>query len=165
MKAMIDKNRTSRILTTVLILAITVSLSYSQGLLAEGASRVLKSITKQEAKSETLYTLAKLSDDNVALYNVYNDQSSTAVFKSFKVNSIDIVYEKELTTEAWMNESFSESLEESVELENWMTTPLYESIEESLEVEEWMTVSLYDQISASEEELEVEEWMTTLFTK
>ncbi|MFC2080171.1 hypothetical protein ACFLRQ_01715 [Bacteroidota bacterium] len=183
MKASNETKQTRRVLTTGIMLIMIFSMSNAQGLLAEGATKLFKSLFTIEVKnSPILFTTDySLTDNTRSRSLIYNglvdlmnnsDESyelSVAVeeftprsIKSFKVQSVNVSYENELETENWMSESFSESFESSIETESWMTESFSESFESELMREDWMSESFYDGMEST---IEVENWMVQPFSE
>lgn len=155
MKAMIETNRTGRILTTVMILTMAAAVGYGQGLLAEGAMKLINSLTNKHTAEQSIFHQAGYtSQANTAV----DREFSPAVVRSFSVEDVDITFEKQVNTETWMTESFAENVEEGVTVEAWMTSPIAESLETPLDVEAWMTTPMTENLEAA---VTVEGWMTT----
>lgn len=158
MKAMIETNRTGRILTTVMILTMAAAVGYGQGLLAEGAMKLFNSITNKNTTEQSIFHQVGYSTQATAAADrEFNPQ----VVRSFNIEDVDITFEKDVNTEEWMTQSFAENVEEGVAVENWMTAPIAASLETPVEVEAWMTAPINENLEAA---VTVEEWMTSPMT-
>ncbi|MDF1572847.1 MAG: hypothetical protein P1P82_14660 [Bacteroidales bacterium] len=154
MKAMIENNRSSRVLTTGLILTMATAIGYGQGLLAEGAAKLFNALTNNNTNEQSM--IHRITYAGQASRNAEREFSPKVV-RSFNVEAVNITFEQEVKSEDWMTESFAGNVEAGVEVETWMTTPISESIETPVSVETWMTTPMNQDL---EEAVTVEEWMT-----
>lgn len=159
MKAMIENNRSSRILTTVMILTMTTAIGYGQGLLAEGAAKLFNALTTKNTSEQTMFHTVAYSGQ--AGRNAEREFSPEVV-RSFSVEAVEITFEQEVKSEDWMTESFADNVEEGIEVEAWMTSPISESLEMPVSVETWMTTPITEDLEAP---VTVEEWMTAPLTE
>ncbi len=168
---MIATNRTQKAVTMMMILTMSFTMGYGQGMLIEGASKLFQSLKQKETASEFMVITADFSVDaaeekdsfNInAVLNVLDrkqqQSDNNTVIASFTVKNIDVTYEAELETESWMETSLTEEIETVPALESWMTESLTNDVEVAPAVESWMTESL---VSDHEGSIEVESWMTT----
>lgn len=168
---MIATNRTSKVVTMMMILTMIFTMGYGQGRLIEGASKIFQSLVIKEAQTEFVAinadfsTVVEEEKDSFrinAVLNVFERKNRHAdhssVIASFTVKNIDIAYEEELATENWMETSLAEEIETVPAVENWMTESFAAEIEATPAVENWMTESFENGI---EQVVEVEAWMTT----
>lgn len=160
MKAMIETNRTSRVLTVVVILTMAAAAGYGQGLLAEGAVKLFNSLTSKLTAEQSLIHQASYSvHATKAAHREFNPE----VIRSFSVEDVDITFEKDVKTEDWMTKSFAENVEEGYTVESWMTTPMNDNLEEAVTLEDWMATPMSENIESNPTP---EAWMTTpLYTK
>jgi|GEM_PF-1361312 len=171
MKTMIATNRTFKTASMMTMLMMIFTMGYGQGMLIEGASRLIQSFIQKEATTEFVaitadFTTAEEEKKDSfrinAVLNVFDrnqqNSESSAVIASFTVKNIDVAYEAELETELWMETPLTEQIETVPAVESWMTASLANEIEAAPEVESWMTTSLASEIEAAPE---VESWMTS----
>ncbi len=154
MKAMKSTNRTNRVLTTVMILTMAAATGYAQGLLAEGAMKLFDALTNKNTTEQSIFHQAKYAGQ---AKEVAEREFNAEVVRSFNVEAVDITFEKEVTTESWMTESFSGNGEAGVSVEEWMTAPISASLETPVTAEAWMTVPMSADLEAP---VTVEAWMT-----
>ncbi len=162
MKARIYTKESKRGVSIIIFLVLFTALGFGQGLLAEGAIKAFNSLKDHGPKDRPVFYYAKYSKLGNDFANASYENFEPVVVKSISVNSVEIVYEQELTSERWMTESFSDALETS-DVESWMNEPFYKGFEPELEVEQWMSSPFYENNESPEEELTVESWMTVLF--
>ncbi len=155
MKAMKRTNRTNRILTAVMILTMATATGYAQGLLAEGAMKLFDALTNNNTSEQSIFHQAKYSGQ---ANEVADREFNADVVKSFKVEAVDITFEKEVNTESWMTESLTGEVESDVAVEEWMSTPMSAPLETPVALEEWMTAPMSDDL---ETDISAEEWMST----
>ncbi len=183
MKATFKTNATRRTVTTLIMLAMVAGFVYGQGILAEGAAKLFRSIQNKRTGTEFSVVHANYNpaDDTkvgnfrlTSLRNVINsdqeadfsnafissEKYNTVVLRSFKVSNIDIAYENELKAEDWMRVSFDDNLETAVFTEEWMTEPFSENLEGRIEMEDWMAIPFS---GSFEEDITAEEWMNQGF--
>lgn len=154
MKAIKKTNWTIRVLTTVMILTMAAATGYAQGRLAEGAMKLFDALTNNNTTEQSIFHQAKYAGHSA---EIADREFNAEVVRSFKVEAVDITFEKEVTTESWMTESFSGNVEAGVEVEEWMTAPISKDLETPVSAEEWMTVPLSADL---ETPVVVEAWMT-----
>jgi hypothetical protein len=163
------------------MLALIFTMSYGQGLLAEGATKLLKSLFTTDAEPTTIVINAdfrideEINGDSFKLNEILNSfnideevfdvccettEFSPLVIKSFTIQSVNVVYENELETENWMTESFVNEIDEVSNVEDWMTESFSTDLETDIITEDWMTELLEE---SYESDVTSEEWMTTSF--
>lgn len=170
MKTLITTNRTKKAVTTMITLSMFFTMGYGQGMLVEGVSKLFQSLTQNESDTEFIAITADFSSieekkndsfNNIAVMNIFDRKQQGAdnsnVIASFVVESFDIAYESELSTENWMETSLSNEIETLPEVESWMTKSFDYELEAVPEVESWMTESFANEMEAAPE---VESWMT-----
>ena len=173
MKTLITTNRTKKAVTTMITLAMFFTMGYGQGMLVEGVSKLFQSLTQNESDTEFIAITADFSSieekkndsfNITAVMNIFDRKQQGAdnsnVIASFAVESFDIAYESELSTENWMETSLSNKIETLPEVESWMTETFAYELEAAPEVESWMTESFANEMEAAPE---VESWMTESF--
>ncbi|MDF1571022.1 MAG: hypothetical protein P1P82_05335 [Bacteroidales bacterium] len=171
MKTMIATNRTQKTVSIMTVMMMIFTMGYGQGMLMEGASKLIQSFIHKEATTEFVAITADYTTDTEeekdsfrinAVLNVFdrNQQNleTSTVIASFTVKNVDVAYEAELETELWMETPLTEQIETVPAVESWMTESFTNNMEGAIEVESWMTVPLADHI---ESEIVTEEWMTT----
>ncbi len=154
MKAIKRTNRTNRVLTAVMILTMATATGYAQGLLAEGAMKLFDALTNDNTPEQPIFHQAKYAGKS---NEVADREFNAEVVRSFRVEAVDITFEKEVNTETWMTESFTGNLEADVAVEEWMTAPISATLETPVTTEEWMTVPMRADL---ETPVALEEWMT-----
>lgn len=183
----------SRILTTVGLLIFAISLGYGQGLLAEGAMKIFK-FNKQTVEVNAPqfifvdYTIE--NEENFSLKNFVKDAftveleveetNEVNITRTIHISAVEISYEAEMETEAWMTTPLENNLESAITVESWMTESFNETVESDLAIENWMTESFTGKVEADlttedwmtqplalslECEIEVEDWMTVSFNE
>lgn len=171
MKTLITTNRTKKAVTTMITLTMFLAMGYGQGMLIEGISNLVQSLIQNEkdtdftAVTADFVSIEEKKNDSfniTAVMNVFNRELKGAdnsnVIASFAVESFDIAYESELTTENWMETSLSNEIETLPGVEDWMTETFTYELEAAPEVENWMTEAFANELEAAPE---VESWMTT----
>ena len=157
----------------MVILTMVAFAGYGQGLLIEGASKLLHAvlgpkpesisftipanfIPAHEAEGENFsFNTVRFDDMDMEEFMLKSD-SEVEVLISFHVNSLEVSYENALCTESWMAEPFSNELEETAAVESWMAEPFSNELEETSAVESWMAESFSNEL---EETVAVESWM------
>ena len=172
MKAKRTTNR-NRILTTVGLLVFTISLGYSQGLLAQGAMKLFKiqkpvaeinvpqfTFVDYKTESEDSFNLKnfvkEVIEEEMSYEVIVNEIAEVNISKTIYVSAIELSYEADLITEDWMTTPLENNLEGNV-VENWMSESFTESVEGNLTVEDWMIEPFTETV---EEDLFAEDWMT-----
>lgn len=159
MKAMTENNRSSRVLTAVMILTMTAAVGYGQGLLAEGAAKLFNALTSKNKSEQTIFHNVAYSGQ--ADWNAERE-FSPEVLRSFNVEAVEITFEQEVKSEEWMTESFTDNVEAGVTVEAWMNELFADNVETEVAVEEWMTAPISESL---EMPVSVEDWMTTPMTQ
>ena len=169
---------TNRILSTIGVLILAVTIGYGQGLLAEGAMRLLninqalveENITDfvfvnhtEEKDSFSFRNLfAESFQDRFERETVEKEIETALVAKTIFATSVEITYESDVETEKWMETPLSNHLEAGNEVENWMTESFTETVEGDVAVENWMTEPFTGSVEC---DLSVENWMSESFTE
>ena len=171
-----NNNRTKKGLTTLIVLTMATTIGFGQGMLVEGAARILETVLGNFKEAETTVSFAGYEQAEKAgmiemnferlsgmveqeIENSVNNEVD--VIMSFNVNNVEVSFENALETEAWMTESFTNKIETTVTVESWMTESFSNELEAEVEVENWMTESLSNELEA---EMTVESWMTESFS-
>lgn len=141
MKVMINK-KNSRKLAIAIAIMLTATTGFGQGLLADGAIKTFHWL--KEAMPQTnqnLYRYTSYNGEAANAHETYNLYNLTpVVLESFSVNSVEIIFENEISRESWMGNLFYDSSDPAFEVEEWMTVPIYrnDSVEGEVKVESWM---------------------------
>jgi len=197
MKAINKVTNKNRILSTAGLLIFAVTIGYGQGLLAERAMKLFKINKSAVEISAPEFTFvhytedSNQSNDSFSLKNYFKELmekdlntqeeelAEIHISKTIYTSAIEISYESDIETEAWMtapiansmendlnteewmSESFTAYTEKEIEVENWMTESLSVTFEDEITTEDWMTQSISESM---ESKITTEEWMTESFT-
>jgi len=164
---------TNRILSTIGLLVLAVSIGHGQGLLAESAMKLFRINQAVAEVNAPEFTFVKITEekDSFSFKNLFAETfqnriereaeayeyEAAHITRTIIASTVEISFESDVETEQWMTSSLSNNLEADLTVENWMTESFTESVEAELTVEDWMTESFTESVEA---ELTVEDWMT-----
>lgn len=183
MKSAITTRKKLNAAALMFSLILTAGSINAQGLLIEGAAKLIKSVKHELPENGRIFQHAKfnpsMEDNNISVSFASISESQNVVRKSFRnefgrssnridsrimqsftVDNVNIIYEGELHSEEWMTESFAENLETVPVVEGWMTESFAENLEPTPSLEDWMKEPFSENL---ESVIEAEDWMTVSF--
>ncbi len=169
---------THRILSTIGLLILAVTIGYGQGLLAEGAMKLFKINQAKAEVNVPVFTFVNNTEekDSFSVRDLFDgtfqkqfekeveayELEAGNITRTISASAIEISFESDIETEQWMTTPLSDNLEAGNEVENWMTESFSETVEADLTVENWMAEPLSGSL---ETDLTVENWMTESFSE